>query len=172
MDKMPTKVEHSYKVEYRDASGELVWQDEYENLVPDAWLNQILTLGYKGATGPANFYIGLVDGGSTPTYAAGDLYNSHAGWSENSASYSNATRVGCTWGSVSAKSVSNSASAAVFNITGTATIAGCFLATVSTKGDSTSGASNFLCGCGNFSSGNKSVSSGGTLTVTVTATAA
>lgn len=93
--------------------------------------------------------------------------NSHAGWAENT-SYSNGTRPAYTPGAVAAGSVDNSASKAVFNINGTATIAGAFMSTNSTKG----GTTGVLLGVGNFDVGDRSVVSGDTVSVTVTATMA
>jgi hypothetical protein len=105
--------------------------------------------------------------GSGNTYAAADTMSSHAGWTE-AVPYSDANRVTATWGSASGQSISNSGSPASFTINGTATVAGCFLTTNNTK----SGTSGTLVGVGNFTGGDRSVASGGTLTVTVTATAA
>jgi hypothetical protein len=87
---------------------------------------------------------------------------SHAGWTENT-SYSNSTRVAPTFGTASAGSLATTATA--FNINGTATIAGCFMVTNSTK----SGTTGILYSAGSFTGGNKSVTSGDTLNVTYTA---
>ncbi len=161
-------VEHVYHAEFRDKDGNLVWEDDIVNLVPDVWLTNILSIIYGTTSKVTNYYLGLVLGpGSGNTYAAGDTMGSHTGWSET-VPYSDTSRPACTWpATASNKSISNSASPAVFHINATATVAGCFLTTDNTK----SGSGGTLCGVGNFSSGDKSVSSGGTLTVTVTATA-
>lgn len=112
-----------------------------------------------------HWYVGLVDGGSTPTYAAGDTMSSHSGWTEN-ANYSNANRPTLTLGTVSAGSVDNSASKAQFNVNATATIAGAFIATDNVI----SGTTGLLYGEANFTGGNRSVQNGDTLNVTVTLT--
>jgi hypothetical protein len=165
----PTKHDHRYMVVYDNPETGEHWEDTFDNLVPDVGLNAILSTFYGTTAKAAGFFIGLVTGpGSGNTYAAGDTMASHAGWSE-AVPYSNGTRVAATFAATaSAKSIGNGAAAAVFNINGSATIAGCFLTDNSTK----SGSAGTLMGVGNFSSGDKSVSSGGTLTVTVTATAA
>jgi len=136
-------------------------------LVTTAGKNDLLTQYFKGSAYTAAWFIGLVDGGSTPTYAAGDTMASHAGWTENT-SYSNSTRVAWTGGSASAGSIDNSGSPAAFNINATATIAGMFMVTNSTK----SGATGTLYSEGNFTQGNRSVTSGDTLNCTATETAA
>jgi hypothetical protein len=93
--------------------------------------------------------------------------SSHAGWTEI-ADYSESVRQTLTLGSVSGGSVSNTASKATFSINGTATIGGAFVVSNSTK----SGSTGTLYGAGAFTGGNKSASSGDSLTVTVTLTAA
>lgn len=156
------KAETHYRVECFDKDGNLKWVDEFDNLVTTAGLNKLLDATLKtGLTTPA-WFVGLVDGASSPTYAAGDTMGSHAGWTESTA-YSNATRPAFTPGSISGGSVDNSASKAAFTINATATIAGCFLADNSTKG----GTTGTLYGEGNFAA-NRSVVSGDTLNVTVT----
>lgn len=142
------------------------WIDDFHNLVTTAGKNKYLDATLKtGLTTPA-WYLGLVTGpGGSNTYAAGDTSSSHAGWTESTA-YGNANRVTWTPGTVASGSVDNSGSPAVFNINGTATIAGCFMIDNNTKGGST----GTLLGVGNFTGGDRAVQSGDTLTVTVTAT--
>ena len=154
-----------YQVQCVGADGVEKWVAEFDNLVVDAGLNDVLDKYLKGSTYTAAFYVGLTAG--SPTFAAGDTMSSHAGWTE-SAAYSQATRPALTLGAVAAKSVDNSASKAQFSINGTATIGGAFVATNSTK----SGSTGTLYGGGAFTEGNRSVVSGDTLNVTVTLTAA
>jgi hypothetical protein len=162
-----TKHQHIFNLEYRNAQGELEWTEEIRNLVPNVALNNFLDTFY-GATAKATaFYIGLVNGpGASNTYAAGDTMSAHAGWTE-SVPYSDSTRPVSTFGSAAGQAISNSSTPASFTINATATLAGCFLATVNTK----SGTTGILVGVGNFSGGDRAVASGGTLSVTVTATA-
>jgi hypothetical protein len=127
--------------------------------------NDILNQYFTGSAYTAAWFIGLVDGGSTPTYAAGDTMASHAGWTEN-VGYSNSTRV--AWssaGAASAGSIVNNAAA--FNINATGTIAGQFMVTNSTK----SGTTGVLYSEASFTQGNRSVVSGDTLNCTATETA-
>ena len=158
------KLSTHYQVEcVRD--GQVVWVDEFDNLVVDAGLNDSLDKHLKGSSYTAAWYVGLTEG--SPTFAAADTMASHAGWVEEE-DYSEAVRQTLTLGSVSAKSVDNSANKAVFSINGSATVGGAFVATVSTKG----GTTGTLYGGGAFTGGNRSVISGDTLNVTVTCTAA
>ncbi len=153
-----------YTVQFHDADGNLVWQDTIKNLVPTAGKNFILDTVYAGSAYTAAIFMGLVDGGSAPSYAAGDTMASHAGWTEN-VSYSNATRPAPAFSSASGGAKATS-SAVVFNTNATGTVAGCFIATNSTK----SGTTGTLISEGNFSGGNQAISSGGTLSVTHTMT--
>jgi hypothetical protein len=158
------KLSTHYRVEcVRD--GKLVWTEEFDNLVVDAGLNDSLDKHLKGSTYTAAWYVGITT--ATPTVAAADTMASHAGWTESTV-YSDATRPTLTLGTVSGKSVDNSASKAVFNINAGGTVGGAFVVTVSTKGGST----GILYGGGAFTGGNRSVISGDTLNVTVTCTAA
>lgn len=156
-----------YDIECRDRHGKLLWVDEIDNLVVDAGLNDALDKHLKGSGYTATWYVGLADG--TPTFAAGDtMSGAHAGWSEVTA-YDEAARQTLTLGSVSSKSVDNSASKAVFTCsTDATTIGGAFITSVSTKG----GTTGVLYGGGAFSGGDKVIGDGDTLTITVTCTAA
>lgn len=154
--------EGHYTVECLDANGNIKWQENIENLVVTVGKNDLLDKYFQGSAYTAAWYLGLVDGASAPTYNAADTMASHAGWTENQ-SYSNATRPAPGWNSASAGSKSTTATS--FTINGNATIAGCFMTTVSTKG----GTTGILYSAGSFTGGNKSVSSGDTLNVTYTA---
>ena len=145
-----------------DAEGNVKWVEEFTNLVVTVGKNDLLDKYFQGSAYTAAWYLGLVDGASTPTYNAADTMASHAGWTESTA-YSNATRPAPGWSAAAAGSKSTTATA--FNINATATIAGCFMTTNSTKG----GTTGILYSAGNFTGGNKSVSSGDTLNVTYTA---
>jgi hypothetical protein len=143
------------------------WDDVIHNLVPNVGLNAMLDILYGSTSKWTNLYVFLVDGGTSPTYAAADTMGSHAGWTEI-VPYSDTNRPAATFGSASGQSISNSGSVANFTINGTATVAGCGIVTNNTK----SGTTGTLVGVGSFTGGNRAVASGGTLSVTVTATAA
>lgn len=100
---------------------------------------------------------------NTGSMVAADTMASHGGWTENT-TYSNSTRPIITLGTVSAGSVDNSASPAVFNINGTTTIFGAFACNLAVKG----GTAGLLYGGGDFGA-SRSVISGDTLNVTLTA---
>lgn len=155
---------HLYRFECYGPDGALKWVEEVPNLVVNTGLNDILDKYYKGSAYTAAHYVGLTDG--TPTFAAGDTMASHAGWVEV-AGYSEATREAFTPGTVASQSVDNSASKASFSINATVTVGGAFLTTDSTK----SGTTGTLIGGAAFSA-DRSLASGDTLNVQVTATAA
>lgn len=151
-----------YTVECRGADGKLKWSEDFRNLVDTAGKNNLLDTFFAGSAYTAAFYLGLVDGATTPTYAATDTMASHSGWTEN-VSYSAATRPAVSWNAASAGS--KASTAVSFSINATATIAGAFLTTNNTK----SGTTGILYSAGSFSAGNRPVLSGDTLNVTYTA---
>lgn len=157
-----TTVKNVYEIECYAPDGTLKWADRIENLITNEGLNDLLDKYLKGSGYTAAWYVGLTDG--TPTPAAADTLASHTGWSEITAYTGD--RQALTLGSVASQSVDNSASKAVFPITGTATIGGAFVASAAT------GTSGVLYGVGAFIAGDKDVSNGDTLNVTVTCTAA
>ncbi len=154
---------HHYKVECFARDGSLKWVEEFDNITVDVGLDEILDKFYKGSTYTATHYVGLK---LTGAIVAADTMASHAGWAETTV-YSNANRPTFTPGAVSGQSVDNSASKAVFNINGTATVTGAFMTTNNTKGGST----GILIGGGEFAA-SRGVANGDTLNVTVTATQA
>lgn len=171
-----TMIGHHYRIEYVDPNPACSWIEEFDNLVPDVALNKILDDTYKTKTPDAGFAVGLITGPGAAGVAAGNTMASHVGWTE-AVPYSDVGRPVWTPGTVAAKSVSNSGSPAVFNINASATVGGCFLVsgtagTAAGQVSEKSGTGGTLRSCGAFSSGDKSVSNGGTLTVTITATAA
>lgn len=159
------ELENYWRVECLDAAGNVKWVDEFTNLVTTAGKNDILTQYFKGAAYTAAFYVGLTS--ATPTVNVADTMASHAGWTEVVA-YSQANRVVYTAGAVSAGSADNSGSVAAFTINANATaLGGAFLTTVNTK----SGTTGTLYGVGALSNGDKTLSNGDTLNVTITVTA-
>lgn len=153
-----------YKVECFDADGNLKWVENCENLITTAGATDLLDKYLKGSTYTAAWYVGLYKG--TGTLNVADTMASHAGWTDSS-DYSNANRPTWTGGTAAAGSIDNSASPAVFSINATATILGAYLVNNNTKG----GTTGTLYGIAAFSA-SRSVISGDTLNVTVTATAA
>lgn len=158
-----TAVTGTYTVECIGADGQVKWSELFKNLVVTEGKNYMLTETFSGVGFTAAWYLGLVDGSTSPTYNAADTMSSHGGWSENTG-YSAATRPQPTWSAASGGSKSTTATS--FSINATGTIAGAFLTTNNTKG----GTSGTLYSAGNFTGGSRSVSSGDTLNVTYTAT--
>jgi hypothetical protein len=140
------------------------WQDDFENLVVNQGLDDLLDITLSGGTQDTTWFVGLTDG--TPTPAAGDTLASHAGWVEVT-DYDETNRVAWVDGGVSGASVSNSASPAVFTISANGTtVGGGFLAGVNT------GTAGRLYAVGAFSAGDKLLDDNDTLDVTGTFTTA
>lgn len=158
-----------YHFQCYDKDGNLKWEDTNHNTVVNEGLDDVLDKYLKGSAYTAAFYVGLTDG--TPTVAATDTMSSHAGWAEVTA-YDEAVRQTLTLGTVSSQSVSNTASKATFTIStvspDSTTVGGAFVTTNSTKGGST----GTLYGAAALSAGDKTLSGGDTLQVTVILTAA
>lgn len=150
-------IRQRYEVECYGADGVLRWKDTFTNLVTTVGLNKYLDAALKTGLASPAWYVGLKGAG---TVNAADTLASHAGWSEVNP-YSG-DRPAFTPGAIAAGSVDNSASKASYSITGSATVAGAFLA------DAANGTAGTLLGAGDFAGGSKSVGSGDTLNVTVT----
>lgn len=149
-----------YSITCTGADGEVKWVEEFDNLVTTVGKNYLLDNALAGSSFTAAWYMGLVDGGSAPTYSANDTMASHAGWTENVA-YSQAARPTVSFNAASGGSkASNGVS---FSVNAGATLAGCFLSTVSTK----SGTTGTLLSVGSFAS-SRTLANGDTLTVTYT----
>lgn len=146
-------------------NGRLLWVEEFDNLVVNVGLDDSLDKHLKGSAYTAGWYVGVV--GATPTFAPGDtMSGGHAGWTEQT-TYDEANRPTLTLGSVSGQSVDNSASKAVFTISGTVTLGGAFIVTTNNKG----GTTGILYGGGAFSQ-NRALVDNDVLNVTITCTAA
>jgi hypothetical protein len=158
-----------YLVQCHDADGNLKWELETPNLVVNGGLQDMNTKYFVGSAYTAAWYLGLITGpGSGVTIAATDTAASHAGWTE-AVGYSQAARPTCTFGATPTNAnpsvATNSASTATFSINATATIAGAFLISNSTK----SGTTGILYSAAKFQTpGDRSVINGDTITVTYT----
>ena len=159
-----------YHAVHRNAAGEVLWEDDYDNLVTDAGAKLLLDTILGGSAFTATTYLGLKGTGAA---AVGDTQLSHAGWSEvglaNAPAYT-APRKTVTWSAASgtgagARSKASSGSY-IFAFTSGGTVDGSFLnlngsATI----DSTTAT---LFSAGTFSGGSKVVAASDTLTVTYT----
>lgn len=154
-----------WKVTCRDVHGRVKWEEVIENLVVNAGLDYLLDTGLSGGTPITVWYLGLTDG--TPTVAATDTMAAHAGWAEVTG-YNEAARPTWVDGGVSGQSVDNSGSPATFTASGSITVGGAFLTSVSTKG----GATGTLYAAGAFTGGDRSLNASETIDVTATFTQA
>jgi hypothetical protein len=153
----------TFNVECVGADGATKWLTGLEfNGVTTAGLNHVLDTVFHGGTPVTTWYFGLVNGGTTPTYAAADTMGSHAGWTEYT-TYSQTNRVAWDEGAASSGSTTNSVTSD-FSMNGSGTVAGVFLTSSATK----SGTTGTLFATANFSGGNQTVSNGDTLKVTYT----
>lgn len=162
-----------YEFECYDAEGNLRWKDEFDNLVTTQGKTDIIDKYFKGSAYTAAWYVGLVSSVSYSAIAAGDTaaqINGTNGWKEantgagaNTPTFSQSNRPALTLGTVSAGSVDNSASKAVFSMTGNGTVKGAFVASTNTLG----GTTGVLYSAGTFTA-DRTVLSGDTLNVQVT----
>ena len=146
--------------------GTLKWEViEPDNMVVAAGINSMLDVLFAGSANVVDpGYVGLV--GTGGTIASGTTMASHAGWTELTG-YTAATRATYV-DARSTHTVTNSASAATFEINTAQSIMGAFLASTSNKGGSTG---TLLCAVA-FTGGDRAASDGDTLNVTYTFTAA
>jgi hypothetical protein len=146
----------------------LKWGEETDNMVVNVGLQHILDILFVSATAQIDpWYVGLItDNSAAFDVLPADTMASHSTWSEDT-TYSDGTRPAYI-DVRTLQSVDNSGTTADFSINGTTIIAGAFMASSSTKGET---ASTLLCG-GVFTGGERSVINGDTLQVTYTFTAA
>ena len=156
-----------YRVECHDKDGNLKWEAQSKNLVVNVGLQYMAGSALTSVAQITTWYLGLYGAGAANTPAAGDTMASHAGWTEVTA-YSNANRVTATFVTATTADpsvVTNTASPAVFNINGTATVGGAFLTSENTKG----GTTGTLFSAADFGApGDRNVVNSDTLSVTYT----
>ena len=157
-----------YVVECHGADGQLKWTDDIHNLVTTVGLN--LTCDTILGNSAAGAVVMGLKGTGTPN--AADTQASHGTWDEvggsNLPTYTG-DRKTPTFGSA-VGGVISTASAVVFAMTGSGTVAGCFIniGGSATKDDTT----GTLFSVGDFTAGSKTVTNGDTLSVTYQLTAA
>ena len=169
-------MEGVYTATCYDANGNEKWSDTIKNLTTNVG-RASLNDAYLGNTAAGAIVMGLggANGSSTFTPAYADTQSSHAGWYEvggaNAPTYSG-TRKTPTFGSSTAANpaVKATSSAVVFSMTGSGTVYGAFINVGgSTAIDNTTGV---LFSIGEFTAGSKTVTSGDTINVTYTLSAA
>ena len=149
--------------------GQVKWTETFHNLVVNEGLQDMNSKYFKGSGYTAGWYIGLVSGATSPSYAAGNTLASHSGWTElvPGTAYTG-NRIAAVFNSSSPtladpSVVTNSDAPSAFPmLVNSTTVAGAFLCSVA------SGTSGILFSVGSFSGGNKSVDAGDTLNVTYT----
>ena len=165
--KEATSISGYYTVECFN-NGQLKWKDDIHNLVTTVGKNFTMDTTLGNTAGGA-VVMGLK---GTGTAVVADTQASHASWLEvglaNAPTYTG-NRPTPTFSAASAGAKATS-SAVTFAITSSGTVAGCFIniGGSATK-DNTTGT---LFSAGDFTAGSKTVTSGDTLSVTYTATAA
>jgi hypothetical protein len=170
-------VEGFYKIECRDAAGNLKWDEEFPNLVVAVGKQLMLDTLLKGTSytvvGP---FLGLI--GNSTTFAAADTMTSKT-WTEftnytvggsavrGTAVFASATSAGTTPSNVT----TSAATAITYTITGAGgTVYGCFLVTGTGAVSTQSSTAGTLYSEGNFSTA-KATTSGDTVSVTYSTTA-
>jgi hypothetical protein len=170
-------IEGFYKVECRDAQGNLKWDEAFPNLVVAVGKQLLLdtllrTSGTYTTVGP---FLGLIN--NSTTFAAADTMTSKT-WTElttytvggsavrGTAVFAAASSSGLTPSNVT----TSTATAITYTMTGSATVYGCFLVTGTGAVSTISSTAGTLYSEGNFSTA-KTVTSGDTVTVTYSTTA-
>ena len=169
-------LEGVYTATCYDADGNAKWTDVIENLTTNVGRQSLLN-SYFANTGAGAVVMGLMgnNGGGTSTPAYADTQSSHAGWYEvggvNLPTYSGTRKTPSFSSATSANpSVLTTSAVVVFTMTGSGTVTGAF---VNIGGSSTvDNTSGTLFSAGNFTAGSKTVTSGDTINVTYTLSAA
>ena len=159
-----------------DANGTEKWSDTIENLTTNVGRKNLMD-SYFGNTGGGAIVMGLggANGASTFTPAYADTQASHAGWFEvggaNAPTYSGTRKTPSFSAATTANpSVLATSAAVVFSMTSSGTVYGAFINVGgSTAIDNTTGT---LFSIGAFTAGSKTVTSGDTINVTYTLSAA
>ena len=155
-----------------DANGNKKWSDTIENLTTNVGRQDMLTKYFISNAGPGAVLMGLKGTGSA---AYTDTQSSHSSWLEvglaNAPTYSG-NRKTPTFSAVTSANpaVLTTATPVVFTMTGSGTVAGAF---INLNGSSTiDNTTGILFSAGDFTAGSKTVSSGDTINVTYTLSAA
>jgi len=150
------------------ADGRVKWRDTFSNVVQTVGKNLMLDTAFAGAaytvTGP---HMGLISSTSYSAVSDGDTMASHAGWLEaggtNAPSYTG-NRKTAVWSAATAGGKALSV-ALSFEITGTGTAKGAFLVFGSGASATKDNTGGTLWSAGTFSTGDKAVVNGDTLSV-------
>lgn len=130
-------------------NGEVIHSEDSPNIVVDEGLTYILDTSLSGGTQKTSWYIGIFKNNYTPV--AGDTASTFAGAgvaNEVSTEVDETARPAWTEAGVSSKTITNSASPAVFTANASVSVYGAFLISDSTMG----GAIGTLCAASKFAS--------------------
>ena len=165
-------LEGVYTAECRDAQGNLKWTDVIENLTTNVGRQNLVQNYFITNAGAGAIVMGL-KGTGTAAYA--DTQSSHATWNEvgaaNAPTYSGTRKTPAFTTTTTANpAVLTTSAAVVFTMTGSGTVAGAFINVAGSSAiDNTTGV---LFSAGDFTAGSKTVSSGDTINVNYTLSAA
>jgi len=159
-----------------DADGNEKWSDTFTNLTTNVGRKNLMDSYFANSGGGAIVMgLGGANGSGTFTPAYADTQASHAGWYEvggaNAPTYSGTRKTPSFSAATTANpSVLSTSAAVVFSMTGSGTVYGAFINVGgSTAIDNTTGT---LFSIGAFTAGSKTVTSGDTINVTYTLSAA
>jgi hypothetical protein len=154
-----------WSFEYLSKHGELITKINFRNGITDMGVAHVYDGAFHAGAQITTWYIGLIDNSGYVALAAADTMASHAGWNEFT-TYSDATRIEWTEAATAARTITSSV-ASSFAISGSGTVKGAFLVSVSTK--SSSDLTDILWSTGVFSNP-PTVANGETLKVTYSLT--
>jgi len=165
--KQKTKVGSHWDFTCYDSKGDVKWKEEYDNLVVNQGLNDLLQKYFNGSSYTAAWKLGLK---ATGTVSAGDTQATHGfteitAYSTAGGATSAAVRPTAVLASASSQSVVTS-TAAVFSVIASASVAGGFL----TTGTTVAGNLGVLYGAGDFTA-IRTVINGDVINVSLTLTA-
>lgn len=122
----------------KQADGTMKKIAEYEahNDVTNGGKDNALDVLFDAATQITTWYMGLVNNSGFTGFADADTMASHAGWTEF-ITYSQAARVTIVFEAASGQAISNSVTAATFDITASGTLHGIFVTSGSAKSGTT-----------------------------------
>lgn len=135
MKTMGLSIEGFERKDFNGVDSVVLSVEDVTNLIPTEGLNYLLGAGLTGQTAYATWYIALFEGNYTPV--AGVTAATFPAAATESTAYAETNRVTWSPGAISAGSVSNTASKAVFTINATKTIYGIAQSSVNTKSATT-----------------------------------
>jgi len=169
-------LEGVYVAECYDAQGNLKWSDKFENLTTNVGRANLMD-SYFANTGGGAIVMGLAGPVAGPAFtpAYGDTQGTHTGWNEiggaNAPTYTGTRKTpSFSAATVANPSVLTTSAVVVFTMSGSGTVSGAFINVGGSSAiDNTTGT---LFSIGAFTAGDKIVTSGDTINVTYTLSAA